>query len=139
MATTITGTGVTFTSGNTQTEAVQTTHNGIGTYTIAMPIYTSDSQFNRITVGGTSAGSDLRQRTQDNTHNGNLGFQSNQATASGTSITTAFASIVLSSQTKSSKGLTGTWRLMSGAWGTDGIGNSEMVRGSYLGLWVRIS
>jgi len=137
MATTLTGTGVTFTSGNTQTEAVQTSLNGIGAYTIALPDYTSDAQFNRIQVGTTVAGSTLRLVTTNTTSNGNLGFKTNGTAA--TQLTTAYGSILLGTDTKGTKNLTGTWRLMSGAWGTDGIGSSEMVRGAYAGLWVRIS
>jgi hypothetical protein len=137
MATTLTGTGVTFSSGNEQTEAVQTSLGGIGAYTVALPDYTSDGQFNRIQVGTTVAGSTLRLVTTTTINNGNLGFKASGTTA--TTLTTAYASILLGTDTKGTKNLTGTWRLMSGAWGTDGIGNSEMVRGSYSGLWVRIS
>lgn len=137
MPTTLTATGVTFNSGNAQTEAVQTAFNGVGTYTIAMPIYTADGQFNRISVGNTSAGADLRRITTNTSTNGWLGMKASGTTA--TTLTTAYASIVLANETKSSKGLSGTWRLMSGAWGTDGVGSSEMVRGAYAGLWVRIS
>lgn len=137
MPTTLTGTGVTFNSGNAQTEAVQTGLNGIGTYTVALPNYTSDSQFNRVSIGDTVAGSTLRMITTTNTDNGYLGMKATGATA--TTLTTAYASILLGTDTKATKNLTGTWRLMSGAYGTDGIGSGEMVRGAYAGLWVRIS
>jgi len=136
MATTLTGTGVTFTSGNAQTEAVQTSLGGIGAYTVALPDYTSDSQFNRIQVGTTVAGSTLRQVTTTTTNNGNLGCKMSGA---NNVLSTAYGNILLGTDTKGTKNLTGTWRLMSGAWGTDGIGSSEMVRGMWSGLWVRIS
>lgn len=138
MGTTLTATGVTFTSGNAQAEAVQTALNGIGTYTVALPDYTSDSQFNRVQIGSTVAGSTLRIVSTTTTDNGNLGFKANGVTA--TTLTTAYASILLGTDTKTSKSLTGTWRLMSGAWGTDGVlVGQELVRGAYSGLWVRIS
>lgn len=137
MATTLTGTGVTFTSGNAQTEAVQTSLGGIGAYTVALPDYTSDSQFNRIQIGNTVAGSTLRLITTTNTNNGYLGMKASGATSTG--VTTAYASILLGTDTKATKNLSGTWRLMSGAWGTDGIASQELVRGAYAGLWVRIS
>jgi len=138
MGTTLTSTGVTFASSNTQTEAVQTSLNGIGTYTVALPDYTSDSQFNRVQIGSTAAGSTLRLVSTTVTDNGNLGFKASGVTA--TTLTTAYASILLGTDTKTSKNLTGTWRLMSGAWGSDGIViGQELVRGAYSGLWVRIS
>lgn len=114
MATTLTSTGVTFSSGNAQTEAVTTTAGGVGSYVLAYTAFAGPKNYNT-----TDVGSNLRRAT-----NGS-GFGIETSGASNYyMLGTKTAAITLSSYSFS-----GTWRVMTGA-----VASSTTPQ-----LWVRIS
>ena len=100
MATTLTGTGVTFTRGNSQTEAVNTTWGGVGSYAVCYLVGPSPAT---VAGNGTVAGSQLQYATNGYAL-GILTSGSSNYYMQGT---------LVGSVTRTTLSFSGTWRVMA--------------------------
>ena len=119
MTTTISGSTITFNSGNTQSEAVQTTLGSIGSYTVAY--YNPTGGVYTVSGSSTTAGANLYYAVQAKT----LGIYY------ASSANYYVSGYVAGPVTISSLGLSGTWRCM--------VSTSKSASATTPQFWVRIS